>query len=318
MAEVIMFPQPWREGGANLREMIADPEGWQESRKGVDTIGYWPWLMERDQDAESQKRFFRCLKDWNKKLQFEVPIIKSFGWKEGKPPLDADEAFAFYMAQDRMFKKNGLVKVDSFCFDEPVYAARVVIPADIAGGQPPVPGFRMSDDPRVYIDYACRETAKFMKLMKKEYPEARYMDIEPYPALSLEELKYSVDILNRECKRLRIKGPDALRIDVDWGSMEAGVLSGSWAELGELAGYVRSRGMDFSLIYWAANQPSGDISMHWRNGVLHMLDCTEKAGLKPDEYVLESWIQMPNAFGPETDQTAYAGCLRDWLKLIKK
>ncbi|MBO4548158.1 MAG: hypothetical protein J5758_02990, partial [Abditibacteriota bacterium] len=263
--------------------------------------------------------FFASVKEWGKKLQFEVPIIKSFGWKEGKrSTLAADEAFAWYMSQDRQFKKNGLKKVDSFCFDEPVYAARAVITADIAGGKTPPPGFRVSEDPKVYIDYACRETAKFMKLMKKEYPDAKYMDIEPYPALSLEELKYSVDILNRECKRLRIKGPDALRIDIDWGSMEAGALRGSWEELGELAEYVRSRGMEFSLIYWAANQPSGDMSMHWYNGVMHMLDCTEKAGLRPDEYVLESWIEMPNRFGPETDAASYAGCLKDWLKRIRK
>ena len=61
--EVVMFPQPWREGGANLREMIGDPDGWKESRAGVDTIGYWPWLMELYHPAEEQRLFFRCLKE---------------------------------------------------------------------------------------------------------------------------------------------------------------------------------------------------------------------------------------------------------------
>ncbi|MBR4748975.1 MAG: hypothetical protein IK083_05330 [Abditibacteriota bacterium] len=322
-AGVVMFPQPWREGGANMREMINDPDGWKESRAGVDTIGYWPWLLELYHPAEEQQLFFGRLKEWDKKLDFEVPVVKGYEWTQTKAPLEAVAAYRFYMAQDRQFRKNGMEKVDTFSFDEPVYAARVVLPSQIAEGKPEFPGFRLSEDPKTYIDYACRQTALFMKLMQKEYPDARYVDIEPYPGLSLEELKYTADALQRECEKLRIKEPDALRIEIEWSTVEAGTKEGSWQDIRKLCDHVRSKGMEFSFIYWAADKalidPLGvELPLQWYWGVMHNLSAARIAGIVPDEFVYESWIHMPNRFGPETDNTTYTGCLRDWLSMIGK
>ncbi|MBR4748973.1 MAG: hypothetical protein IK083_05320 [Abditibacteriota bacterium] len=322
-AGVVMFPQPWRESGANLREMINDPDGWKESRAGVDTIGYWPWLMHVYHPAEEQRLFFDRLREWGKQFCFEVPVVKGHDWCGTLEPLNGTTAFRFYLELEKEFKKNGLAKVDCFAFDEPVYAALAVIPHQIAQGTLTIDGYRLSDDHKVRMDYGLRETAKYMKHMRERYPDAKYMDIEPYPAMSLEALKYSVDGLIRECAALKTPGPDALRIDVDWAAMEAGLLEGSWKEVKELAEYVRSKGMEFSLIYWAADKPrlddrGIDKPLQWYAGVLHMLGVTKTAGLEPDEYVMESWIHMPGRFGPETDNTAYTGCLRDWLELIKK
>ncbi len=322
-AGVVMFPQPWRDNGANMREMTRDPDSWKDSRAGVDTIGYWPWLLEAWHGPEEQRLFFSRLKEWDKGLCFEVPVVKGYDWAADKPPLNGAAAYEYYMAQDRQFRQNGLEKVDAFAFDEPVYAARYVIPSQLAAGKPPVSGFRASDDPRVLIDYACRETARFMKRLKKDYPDARYMDIEPYPSMDLEELKYSVEALNRECKRLRIKGPDALRIDVDWSALETGDIPGRWRDMIDLAAFCRQNGLEFSLIYWAADKPpldgrGIDKPLQWYAGVLHMLGVTKRMGLEPDEYVVESWIHMSNRFGPETDNTTYTGCLKDFVEMIRK
>ncbi|MBQ9358111.1 MAG: hypothetical protein IJT95_01050 [Abditibacteriota bacterium] len=322
-AEVVMFPQPWRDNGANLREMISAPDCWKESREGVDTIGYWPWLLEAWHGPEEQKLFFARLKEWGRKLCFEVPVVKGCGWGSDKPPLDGSAAFRFYMGQDKEFRKNGLERVDFFAFDEPVYASLKVIPDQILNqGQKPLAGFDAAA-PDKCMEYACRETAKFMKQMRLRYPGAEFMDIEPYPALTLAELKASVDGLQRECQRLGIRGPEALRIDVDWSGMETGDIPGSWREVRDLAAYVRQKGMKFSLIYWAADKPpldgrGIDKPLQWYSGVLHMLGATKRLGLEPDEYVVESWIHMPNKFGPETDPASYTGCLRDFLELVKK
>ncbi|MBP5274942.1 MAG: hypothetical protein ILO36_08435 [Abditibacteriota bacterium] len=322
-AKVTMFPQPWRDNGANMREMINDPDGWKEARKGIDAIGCWPWLMEAWHGPEEQKLFFARLKDWGLGLNFEVPVVKGYDWGADKPPLNGTSAWQFYMEQDKLFRENGLERVDAFSFDEPVYACLNVIPHQIlAEGRAPVSGFDPKD-PEKCMDYAFRETAKFMKLMRQRYPEAEFMDIEPYPAMSLERLKKCVDGLQRECKRLRIKGPDAMRIDVDWSGMESGDIPGSWTEVRELADYCRQKGMKFSLIYWAADKPPLDgrgieLPLQWYSGVLHMLGVTKRMGLEPDEYVVESWIHMPNRFGPETDVTSYTGALKDVLTVIGK
>ena len=322
-AGTVMFPQPWRDNGANLREMIADPDAWKESRAGVDAIGYWPWLMHVYHPAEEQRLFFRRLKEWNKQFNFEVPVVKGRDWCGALEPLNGTTAYRFWLELEKEFRENGLRQVDAFSFDEPVYASLAVIPHQIAQGTLAIEGYEPSEDHFVRMDYGLRETAKYMKHMRERYPHAKYMDTEPYPAMSLEALKYAVDGLIRECSRLKTPPPDALRLDVDWAAMEAGLLEGSWKEVKELAEYVRSRGMEFSLIYWAADKPrldgrGIDKPLQWYSGVMHMAGAAKLAGLEPDEYVMESWIHMPNRFGPETDNTTYTGCLRDFLSMIYK
>ncbi len=113
---------------------------------------------------------------------------------------------------------------------------------------------KLDPDAAHRIAYAASETASFIAMMRKAHPEARLGDIEPYPALNPDEIETAIHAIQKVRTELGVRGPDFFRLDVDWDLMEQKDF-GSWAEVNQIAALCRARGIAFSMIFWAANQP---------------------------------------------------------------
>jgi len=304
--EVWLFPAPWPGNGRGLRQMVAREDEWPRARSLADGIGYWPWLLDAWSSDDDLRAFFAAVKRWDLRLGLEVPVVKAPAWGGDARPLDARRAFEQWRAQWERFRRCGMGRVDAFSFDEPVYAARHVIPAqEPPGALPDAPDRPTAATPaRERIAYAARETAAFVQTLRKEHPRARVGDIEPYPALTLAEIQEAVDAIQRECRRRGVRGLDFVRIDPDWSLMGAGG-QGSWVEMKRLETWCRQRNLSFSIIVWAAQNPRLPEERRadngtWLAGLLAQGEAMRRAGVRPDQIVIESWLHVPDEAVPES------------------
>jgi hypothetical protein len=296
--DVWVMPPPWPGDGQPLKDMVSRGGEWTRARGLVRGMGYWPWLLNVHFSDDEIRAFFACLDEWRLGLGFEVPVVKAANWG-GAPPLDAETAFGQLRDQTDRFRPLGMPKIKWFAFDEPLYAARHVIPS--------------TEDPAARLARGVRETAAFIALMREAHPDALLGDIEPYPALTEEEILGSVVAIQEDCAARGVKGLDFLRLDVDWDRMER-TGEGSWEDVKRIEDQCRTLGIAFSLIYWAADEPrlanegSADAAT-WRNGILKQRDAYEKAGGRPDQTVIESWLHVPVRSVPETDPDTFTGSI---------
>lgn len=286
--EYWMMPSPWPDNGGPLRELIGTDDGWSRTREVIDGVGYWPILLNLHFTDEEIRQLFAKLRKHKLRFAFEVQVIK-----QEYPTAD----ISFKMLEDHMKRFEPLgAKVDRYSFDEPFYATKHVL---------------CKPD-----SYAIEETAKYIQKLRSGYPDITVGDIEPYPVLKLDELETFVTRLTEECSRLGVRGLDFFRLDVDWHSMN-NTYGGSWVEVKQLEHFCRSKGIRFSLIYWAANYPKlaemklAD-DMTWYIGVMGQGNTYAAVGGTPDEYVVESWVHTPKRALPEEDKTSFTGSVLDF------
>jgi hypothetical protein len=298
------MPPPWPGNGQCLREML-DREGeWRQTRRSIHGIGYWPWLLNQHFNDDEIQTLFAKLKTWELQLGLEVPVLKAAKWGGDGQPLQAKGAFAQLQRFAARFKALGMEKVAWFAFDEPLYAARHVIPSN-------------TEIPE-RLAHGVAETTAFIAMLRRAYPGARLGDIEPYPALTFDEITGAVEGVQKICAQQGVNGLNFLRLDVDWDRMER-KNEGSWAEVKRVEDWCHSRGMDFSLIYWSANQPRLDREGQatpdvWRTGMLLQGRAYAQAGGMPDQVVIESWLHVPRRAVPETNPDTFTGSVLEFLR----
>lgn len=286
---VWMIPPPWPDGRC-LRELFAKPDDWKETRSKITGIGWWATHLDEFFSDNDLRAWFADIRKWKLKFGLEVRVIKQ------DVPIGMD----YFRTLDKQmvrFKSLG-ANVYSIGMDEPCYCGKYVL------GKP--------------ADYAVQQTADFIEAFRKRYPEVRVGDIEAYPALPLPELKTWITSLNAELAKRGVRGLDFFRVDVDWGAMGI-LLGGSWNEMKDLEGFCRSKGIDFSMIYWSSDYPrlldKGMVSdMTWYSAIMYQGGAYAIAGGSPDEYVIESWIQVPTKSTPETSPTTFTGSVRDFAR----
>ena len=164
--------------------------------------------------------------------------------------------------------------------------------------------------------YAVEETAQFIALVRKNYPDWKVGDIEPYPSFPTPELMAYLDALQARLEEMHVRGLDFFRIDIDWMNFplegRQGQAAGrdGWHGVHALAEQIQKRHIPFSLIYWAADYPSlakqgRATDETWEKGILKQGDWVRKAGITPDEYVIESWVHAPSHSIPETQKGTF-------------
>ncbi len=296
------MPPPWPGNGDPLRQMLREPDEWAQTRRYISGLGYWPWLLNQHFADDDIRVLFARLKAWNLKLGFEVPVLKTANWGGDAKPLDAKRAFDQWQRFAARFRPLGMEQVAWFAFDEPLYAARHVVPSAAPAGN------RMT--------LGIVETAAFMGMMRRAYPASQLGLIEPFPALTVEEIVRGVEGVQHACAGQGVRGLDFLRLDVDWDRMER-TREASWADVKRIEDRCRGLPIAFSLIYWSADQPrlaqtGQDRPSTWRAGIMKQKTSYAQVGGTPDQIVIESWLHVPRRAVPENDRDTFAGAVLEF------
>lgn len=290
--EVWMMP-PGSSNAYCLRELFTQPERWTETRALVTVIGCTPNQLTRNFSDDELRGWLPQLEKGGLKLGLEVGAVKEWG-PTGQRAFDGQRG-----QLDRLQLLGG--KIYALAMDEPFCCVRQQL--------------KQSDA------YAVEETANFVALVRKHYPDLRIGDIEPYPFLQPAELLAFIDALQARLKALNVRGLDFFRLDVDWNHFTIGsrIYAGNWPAVKQLELACRQRELAFSLIYWAADYDrmkelrlADDAT--WYVGVMQQGYDYAFVGGAPDEYVIESWIGAPAQALPETADWTFTRSVRDFCR----
>jgi hypothetical protein len=289
--EVWMMP-PGTDNAKALRELFTRPEEWAETRKAITVIGCTGNHLKHFTDDEL-RRWLPRLEQWGLRLGLEVGAVKEWG-PTGQKTFDAER-----QQWDRIRALGG--RIDALAMDEPLCCARQHLKKPDA--------------------YAISETANFVELVRKHYPEVRLGDIEPYPYFQREELVGFIDALQAELKTRGVRGLDFFRLDVDWNHFTVGnrIYPGNWPDVKKLELACRQRRIPFSLVYWAADygrmkQLGKADDATWYVGVMRQGYDYAFVDGKPDEFVIESWVGAPASTLPDSGEWTFTRSVRDFTQ----
>jgi hypothetical protein len=276
-----------------LRELFMQPERWTETRGLITVIGCTPNQLTQNFSDDELRVWLPQLEKWGLKLGLEVGAVKEWG-PTGQKTFDAQRG-----QLDHLLSLGG--KIHALAMDEPFCCARQQLKKPDA--------------------YAVEETANFVALVRKNYPDLRIGDIEPYPFLQPEELLAFIDALQVRLKAMNARGLDFFRLDVDWNHFTIGnqIYAGNWPAVKQLELACRQRRLAFSLIYWAADYGRMK-ELHladdatWYVGVLQQGYDYAFVGGAPDEYVIESWVGAPAQCLPEAADWTFTRSVRDFCR----
>ncbi len=280
-----------------LRELFTQPEQWAETRSLVTVLGCTANQLTKNFTDDELRVWLPQIEKWGIKLGLEVGAVKEWG-TTGQKVFDVQRR-----EWDRLQSLGG--KITAIAMDEPLCCVRKSLKKDDA--------------------YAVEETANFIALVRKNYPDIRIGDIEPYPFFQREELVSFIDALEAKLKQMGVRGLDFFRLDVDWNHFTNGnrLYPGNWPDVKKLELACRQRKLPFSLIYWAADygrmkQLNLADDSTWYVGVMRQGYDYTTVGGAPDEYVIESWVGAPSKAVPETTDWTFARSVHDFCQRFVK
>lgn len=285
---LVMYP-PGQDNGRCFRALFERPEEWRQTRALVNALGYADHVLNRQFTDADLRAWLPKLGEWGLKLELEVGAVKEWG-PTGEATFKAESPL-----WDRFQRLGG--SIYSLAMDEPLCCVRNSL--------------KKPDS------YAVQETASFIALVRERYPQILVGDVEPCPFLSNADVMAWVDALQSRLAEMKVRGLDFLRLDVDWLHYVRG--NRAWPDIKALEQFCRSRGVPFSLIYWAADYPElarrglADDST-WYVSVMRQGNDYANVEGKPDQYVIESWIAAPSMSVPETGSWTFTRSVLDFAR----
>ena len=290
---VWMIP-PSYDNGKCFRDLFEQPDAWQETRSLIDVLGYTDLNVNKQFTDDQLRLWFSKLQHWRIRFALEVGALKPWG-TTGEKTFNIERPM-----WDRVERLGG--SIYAIAMDEPLCCARKEI-----------------HKPNVY---AVAETARYIALVRKHYPQVLVGDIEPYPYIPLPDLIQWIDALEKRLGEMHVTGLDFFRLDVDWVCFTVRN-QGSWREVKKLEQRCRNRKLAFSLIYWASGYPAmerqglADDSTWYVSTMQQGYDYAAVGGM-PEQYVIESWIAAPSRCLPETGEFTFTRSARDFSRKFAK
>jgi hypothetical protein len=289
---VAMYP-PGQDNGRCFRDLFERPDEWKQTRRAIGVLGYADHVMNRQFTDDQLKAWLPRLQEWGIKLELEVGAVKEWG-PTGEKTFNAESPM-----WDRFQRLGG--SIYSISLDEPLCCVRNSL--------------KKPDE------YAVQETANFIALVRKRYPQMLVGDIEPCPFIPVPEMIRWIEALQQRLAEMQVRGLDFFRVDVDWLHYVRG--HGSWPDIKGLELFCRSRKIPFSLIYWAADYPelqrrglADDAT--WYVSVMRQGNDYANIDGSPDQYVIESWIGAPSQSVPETGDWTFTRSALDFTHRFVK
>ena len=291
--QVWMIP-PGINHGEAFRQLMLHPDQWKETMSRITGIGYADHVLNQQFTDEELKAWLPTIHQHGLQFGLEVGAVKEWG------PTGAATFKAESPMWDRFQRLGG--HIDSIAMDEPLCCVRQAI--------------KKPDS------YAVDETANFIALVRQHYPDIKIGDIEPYPYIPEADLVTWIDALQAKLKQMNVRGLDFMRLDVDWAYIII-KHQGNWSDVKSLELACRARKLPFSLIYWAADYPAlqrmglADDET-WYTSIMAQGYAYALVGGKPDEDVIESWVNGPETCLPETDEWTFTRSVRDFCRRFAK
>lgn len=291
---VVWMGPPSYDNGKCFRELFEKPDEWKETRAAIDVLLYADHCLRKQFTDDELHAWFGQMRTWELKLALEVGAIKPWG-------TTGDKVFQIQRKHWDAFERLG-AKISAIAMDEPLCCTRLHI--------------KKPDD------YAVAETAAFIALVRKHYPDILIGDIETYPSIPLDVHFWWIETLQKRLAELGVRGLDFYRLDVNWAEFVV-FNRGSWPEVKKLEQFCRSRKLPFSLIYWASDYPAlakrnlADDTTWYVSLMRQGYDYAMVQGA-PDQYVLESWVKGPSHSTPETDQFTFTRSVLDFTRRFVK
>jgi hypothetical protein len=292
-ATVWMSP-PGIENGRMIRDLFENPDAWKETREVLDVFFQTDLNFQRHFKDDELQTWFAMLKQWNIKFALEVGALKEWG-RTGEKTFNAEKPI-----WDRLQRLGG--NIYAIAMDEPLVCAREHI--------------HESDE------YAMQETANYIALVRKHFPDILIGDIEAYPSISVKDHQWWIEGLEKKLAAMNVRGLDFYRLDVDWIRFNV-QQKGSWKEVKQIEQYCRQRKLPFSLIYWSSGYPAmknrglADDSTWYTSIMQQGYDYTSVEGT-PDQYVIESWVGAPSRSVPETGDWTFTRSVLDFARKFVK
>ena len=292
--KVALMPPSYKNGDC-FRDLFLHPDQWPVARSKIQTLSYGDWKVAYQFSDDQLRAWLPMIQQWGLRFVLETGSVKEWG-PTGQECFNKDRRY-----WDRIISLGG--KIDGLEMDESLTAVRRSI--------------KKSDD------YAADETANFVALVRKNYPNMTVGEVEPYPSISMaDDIKW-IDMLQSRLIAKTGRGMDSFRLDVNWVEFIHRKQKGNWSEVKQIEDACRSRHIPFALIYWAADLPQltrlgfADDST-WYVSMMQMGNDYALVGGSPDEYYLESWINGPPQSVPETQDWTLTRSVVDFCNKFVK
>jgi hypothetical protein len=281
---------PGYDNGKCFRELFEKPEQWKETRSSIDVLCNTDLHFNKQFTDAELSAWFAMMRDWHLRLGLEVGSVKPWGQTGGK-------TFGIEKPMwERIERLGG--KIDAIAMDEPLLCVRRDLKRD--------------------DDYAVREVADYIGLVRKNFPTLRVGDIEPYPSVPLADHLRWIESLQKKLLESNVRGLDFYRLDVNWAEFTV-FDRGNWPEVRKIERACRQGKIKFSLIYWASGYPGlekrglADDSTWYVSTMQQGYDYAMVGGW-PDQVVVQSWLDdAPRNTLPETDEFTFTRSVRDFV-----
>lgn len=286
---VWMHP-PGMEKGQAFRDLFEHPDQWKETRQHIDVLCSTDLKMNKDFSDDELRAWLPKLKEWNIHFALETGAVKPWA-------LTGEKAFGIEKPMWERIERLG-APIYAIAMDEPLCCIRKEV--------------NKSDD------YAVRETANYIALVRKNFPNALVGDIEAYPFIPFADHITWIDALQQRLAAMKVRGLDFYRLDVNWAEFTV-FDRGNWPEVRKIERFCRQHKIAFSLIYWASGYPGlakrglADDSTWYTMLMQQGYDYALVQG-KPDHIVLESWIDAPSHCVPETDPWTFTRSVKEFCE----
>jgi hypothetical protein len=290
----VWIAPPATENGRSLRALFEHPDDWRETRSLVDVLFYTDLNFNKQFKDDELRGWFAQLQQWKIKLAMEVGAVKEWG-QTGEKTFSIERPM-----WERIQRLGG--NLYAVALDEPLLSVRQHL--------------KKPDQ------YAVEETANYIALVRRAYPQLLIGDIETYPSTPLADHFWWIETLNRRLAEMHVRGLDFYRLDVNWVVFYLRN-QGNWQEVKKLEAWCRARSLPFSLIYWPSDYPplrnkgvAGDDT--WYVSVMRQGYDYLMCGGAPDQYVIESWVGAPSRATPENDDFTFTRTVRDFVRKFVK
>jgi hypothetical protein len=134
--------------------------------------------------------------------------------------------------------------------------------------------------------HTANHTCDYIAHMRPEFPNAKIINIEPYPRIPASQFQGWIATLQSSCQVRNTQPPDMLTIDHDWGA------GGSLTDVRGIRDVAHSMGQEFGLIFWPSTTNSLD-NAYWHTRTQQYASAVAAHGINPEMYVVESWLNIP-------------------------